>query len=180
MGKVQKSLMRKEYAGLYIGLRAVFALWFPGAKGMIDKAQHKRDRGQGDDMAQRARPWISAAMAKFAPAPRKRPKQVQKAKAVARIAVLYCSGSHRLKMAKLPPASPKKNRIAMKGVKPVRQIEGPAKSQHDGRRHAGEISRQGFLAAKTLRQNRRQQAAQDGADGKHGGAQRDQFGASAA
>ena len=62
--------------------------------------------------------WISPAMAKFAPAPKKRPNEVQKAKAVARISVGYCSGSHRLYMAKLPPARPKKNKTIRNGLSP--------------------------------------------------------------
>ena len=51
-------------------------------------------------------------------APRKRPKEVQKAKALARISVGYCSGSHRLYMAKLPPARPRKNRTIRNGCNP--------------------------------------------------------------
>lgn len=46
----------------------------------------------------------------------KRPKEVAKAKAVARTAVAYCSGSQRLKVAKLPPKKPRKNSTAMKGT----------------------------------------------------------------
>jgi hypothetical protein len=53
------------------------------------------------------------ARPKFTPAPMKRPTEVQKANAVARASVPNSFGSHRLKMAKLPPNMPRKNSIAM-------------------------------------------------------------------
>jgi pimeloyl-ACP methyl ester carboxylesterase len=57
----------------------------------------------------------SAPTPKLTPAAMKRPNEVVKANAVARTVVPYCSGSQRLKTAKLPPKKPRKNSTAMKG-----------------------------------------------------------------
>src|ERR1700738_2416169 len=55
------------------------------------------------------------ARAKFTPAPMKRLTEVQKANPVARASVPNCSGSHRLKIAKLPPNMPRKKHPAKPG-----------------------------------------------------------------
>src|ERR1019366_238675 len=49
------------------------------------------------------------ASPKLTPAPMKRPTEVQNANAVARASVPNNSGSHKLKIAKLPPNKPRKN-----------------------------------------------------------------------
>src|SRR5262249_37449360 len=91
----------------------------------VSRAKGMTARPRTKGIAVRAMTWprdpvqaIKPAMAKFAAAPMKRPKLVQKAKAVARMVVVYCPGSQRLNMAKFPPARPKKNRMTRKGVSP--------------------------------------------------------------
>jgi hypothetical protein len=61
------------------------------------------DRGDGDRGAKRAHGGHGTGGGKIDPAPMKRPTDVQKANAVARASVPNSSGSHRLKIAKLPP-----------------------------------------------------------------------------
>ena len=99
-------------------------------------------------MAQRSGPGDQRGDGEIRRRADKAAKEVQKAKAVARISVPYCSGSHRLKIAKLPPDKPRKNSIVMKGVQPVGQIERPAERQRDGHHHADEIARQGSSAGR--------------------------------
>jgi len=72
-----------------------------------------------------------APIAKFTPAAMNRPNEVVNAKAVARTDVSYCSGSHRLKMAKLPPKNPKKNSTVMNGR---------AKTKQDAGSHSEEVN----------------------------------------
>ena len=75
--------------------------------------------------------YTSAASPKLTAAPMKRPKEVAKAKAVARTDVPYCSGSHKLNMVKLPPKNPKKNSNVI-NVRGRRQIERPAEAEDNG------------------------------------------------
>ena len=55
---------------------------------------------------------------KLTPAAMNLPNEVVNANAVARTVVPYCSGNQRLKIAKLPPKNPKKNKAVMNGCSP--------------------------------------------------------------
>ena len=98
------------------------------------------------------------------PAPPKRAKEVEKAKALARHSVGYCSGSQRVYTAKLAPPKPRKNRTYEKPREGRRaQVEDFAKGDGDEGRHQGEIQRERAAAAETFGEGRHSEAA------KHGG-----------
>ena len=80
----------------------------PNARGMISKPIPKATAVNATGLP-RVPIWLTKAPTpKFAPAAMKRPNEVVKANAVARTAVPYCSGSQRLKIAKLPQKSLRK------------------------------------------------------------------------
>src|SRR5471032_1479637 len=63
--------------------------------------------------------WLTAIPRhRLTPAAKNRPIDVEKANAVARIEVGYCSGNHSAYMAALPPPNPMKNDSAMNGTSP--------------------------------------------------------------
>jgi hypothetical protein len=88
-----------------------------------------------------------ASMPKFTIAPKKRPTDVQNAKAVARTRVSNCSGSHSEKRAKLPPKKNQHDEQRDERHEPVRQIERPAERARDRRGHADETHRERLSAA---------------------------------
>src|SRR5580700_5096460 len=109
------------------------------------------------------------ARAKFTPAPMKRPTEVQKANAVARASVPNSSGSHRLKIAKLPPniaaehAKEEQYRHECRQRRAGRQIECPAEGQGDRDHHAQIVERECRAPAEPLGEPGRCDAAQYGA-----------------
>ena len=84
--------------------------------------------------------WRTPAPTKnVIPAPMKRAKDVEKAKALARHSVGYCSGSHRVYTEKLAPPRPRKNRQTKNNGKALLvEIENLPESQHDKNKHQSE------------------------------------------
>ncbi len=103
----------------------------------------------------------SAPNPKFTPAAINRPNDVVNANAVTRTSVPYCSGSQRLKTAKLPPNIPKEEDHRDERIKSMRQVKRPAKADENARRHPRKIKSQRTLAAKTFSQQRSRKASQN-------------------